>query len=280
MKTNLIIILSFLVLLQVSANAQPIIVGSYNLRLDIESDKDNRWAKRSAVVNDLIRFHDFDILGTQEAFDHQLKDILTTLPYYDVYGKGRDDGLNAGEHAAIFYKKEKFHLLDKGDFWLSETPEKPSLGWDATCCKRICSWIYLRDKKTKKQFYVFNAHYDHQGTLARKNSSLLVLEKIKSIAKNKPVIFMGDLNGDHYSDPYLILKDSELLKDTYNLVPFPYATTNSYNNFGKNINGTSIIDHIFISKQFTVKKWGLLTDTYQGKYPSDHFPVLTELYLK
>src|SRR5690606_33444921 len=119
------------------ANAQPIIVGTYNLRLDIESDKDNRWANRSAVVNNLIRFHDFDILGTQEAFDHQLKDVLTILPYYDVYGKGRDDGVKAGEHSAIFYKKDKFQLLDKGDFWLSETPETPSLGWDATCCKRI-----------------------------------------------------------------------------------------------------------------------------------------------
>lgn len=277
-KLGLSILLSLSFLL--SAKAQ-YITGSYNLRLDIKSDNDNSWTNRAAAVSELIRFHDFDILGTQEGFHHQLQDISKTLPYYSLYGKGRNDGFNAGEHAAILYKKDKFELLDKGDFWLSETPEKPSKGWDATCCNRICTWIYLKDKNTKKQFYVFNAHYDHEGIAARKNSSLLILDRIKTIAKNKPVILMGDFNGNHSSNPYLIIEKSNILKDTYKLVPFPYATSNSYNNFGKNITKeVSIIDHIFVSKDFTVKKWGLLTDTYQGKYPSDHFPVLAELYLK
>ncbi len=280
MKNKLIILILFLISLQLHVKAQSLIVGSYNLRLDIASDKENSWSHRAEAVNALIRFHDFDILGTQEAFDHQLQDILTALPYYTVYGKGRDDGLKAGEHSSIFYKKDRFILLDKGDFWLSETPDKPTLGWDATCCKRICSWIYLRDKKTKKQFYVFNAHYDHQGIIARKESSKLILERIQAIAGNNPVIFMGDLNGDTNSEPYLIIENSQILKDTFKQVKYPYASTNSYNNFGKNVNGVTLIDHIFTSRQFTVKKWGLLTDTYQGKFPSDHFPILTELILK
>lgn len=280
MNTKLIILILFLISLNLSIKAQPLIVGTYNLRLDIASDKDNSWSNRSDAVNALIRFHDFDILGTQEAFDHQLQGILQTLPYYSAYGKGRDDGLKAGEHSAIFYKKDRFILLDKGDFWLSQTPDKPSLGWDATCCKRICSWVYLKDKRTKKQFYIFNAHYDHQGIIARKESSKLILDKIRSIAKKKPVIFMGDLNGDQTSDPYTIIENSELLQDTYKQVKYPYASTNSYNNFGKNIKGVTVIDHIFISSHFIVKKWGLLTDSYQGKYPSDHFPILTELVFK
>lgn len=280
MKLKLSATLILLCLIILSAKAQ-YIVGSYNLRLDIESDKDNSWTNRAHAVNDLIRFHDFDILGTQEGFHHQLKNITSTLPFYAIYGKGRDDGFNKGEHSAILYKKDKFELLDKGDFWLSQTPEKPSKGWDATCCNRICSWIYLRDKKTKKQFYVFNAHYDHEGVIARKNSSLLILEKIKTIAKNKPVILMGDLNGNHTSDPYLIIEKSNVLRDAYKLVPYPYAPSSSYNNFGRNITkDISIIDHIFVSQHFEVKKWGMLTDTYQGKYPSDHFPILTELLLK
>ena len=147
--------------------AQTIIAGTYNVRLETTSDVGNLWKDRHPYVASLIQFHDFDILGTQEAFKPQLDDLLRLLPAYSYYGLGRDDGESAGEHSAILYKTDKFTLLDKGDFWLSETPEKPSLGWDATCCKRICSWVYLRLNKTKQTFYVFNAHYDHQGVEAR-----------------------------------------------------------------------------------------------------------------
>ncbi len=280
MKAKLILFIPLFILLNLYVTAQPLIVGTYNLRLDVARDQDNSWIHRKDAVSALIRFHDFDILGTQEGFEHQLQDILKVLPYYNAYGKGRNDGLKAGEHSAILYKKERFTLLDKGDFWLSETPETPSLGWDAKCCKRICSWVYLKDKKTKKQFYVFNAHYDHEGVVARRESSKLVLDRVKTIAGKKPVIFMGDLNGTPDSEPYLIIQKSDVLKDTYQQVQHPYVTTNSYNNFGKNLKGLTLIDYIFTSRQFTVLKWGLLTDSYQGKYPSDHFPILTELVLK
>lgn len=279
MKTNLIIFFTLFSCFSLATKAQPMVIGTYNLRLDITSDKDNSWTHRAAIVTELIRFHNFDILGTQEAFIHQLQDITRSLPQYAVYGKGRDDGMQAGEHSAILYKKERFTLLDQGDFWFSETPEKPSLGWDATCCKRICSWIYLKDRKTKKSFYVFNAHYDHQGMVARRESSKLALEKIAKIAGSKPIIFMGDLNGNHQSEPYLIISGSSTLKDTYQQVKYPYASSNSFNGFGNNLKGISIIDHVFVSKHFKTHKWGLLTDTYNGKYPSDHFPVLTELSL-
>lgn len=280
MKIKIFLLFAFFTLFYQTVKAQSIIAGTYNLRLDTESDKVNQWKNRSATVSALIRFHDFDILGTQEAFVHQLQDILTALPQYTVYGKGRDDGQKAGEHSAILYKKDRFELLDKGDFWLSETPEKPSKGWDATCCNRLCSWVYLKDKQTKKSFYFFNAHYDHQGAVARKESSKLILDKIKAIAGAKPIIFTGDLNGNQQSDPYLIIENSEILEDAYCQIEYPYATTNSFNGFGANLNGTSIIDHVFTSKHFAVKKWGILTDSYQGKYPSDHFPVLTEISLK
>ncbi|MFC5282519.1 endonuclease/exonuclease/phosphatase family protein [Pedobacter alpinus] len=278
MKKITLTSLLFLVIL--SVNAQNFTVGTFNLRLQNTSDVGNLWADRSNAVSDLIRFHDFDVLGTQEAFKNQLQDVLTALPDYVVYGKGRDDGKDAGEHSAILYKKDKFELLNQGDFWLSETPEQPSLGWDATCCKRICSWVLLKDKKTKKSFYVFNAHYDHQGVIARKESSKLILAKIKEIAGNKPAIFMGDLNGNHSSDPYKIIAESNLLTDSYTQVKYPYANNNSFQNFGKSVKGTAIIDHVFVSKHFITNKWGVLSDTYQGKYPSDHCPVLVKLALK
>jgi endonuclease/exonuclease/phosphatase family metal-dependent hydrolase len=279
-RFKIIFFLLTIILFSSGLKAQTIIAGTYNVRLETTSDVGNLWKDRHPYVASLIQFHDFDILGTQEAFKPQLDDLLRLLPAHSYYGLGRDDGESAGEHSAILYKTDKFTLLDKGDFWLSETPEKPSLGWDATCCKRICSWVYLRLNKTKQTFYVFNAHYDHQGVEARKQSSLLILEKIKQIAKNKPVIFMGDLNGNHESEPYQIIANSDILKDTYQQVKAPYLNTNTFNSFGKNLIGKAVIDHVFTNSKFTASKWGALTDNYQGKYPSDHLPVLTVLNFK
>jgi endonuclease/exonuclease/phosphatase family metal-dependent hydrolase len=261
-------------------DAQHLTIGTYNIRYDSPGDSGNLWINRAPVIANLIRFHDFDILGTQEGLLHQLVDINSALPQYVISGSGRDDGKEKGEHCAIFYKQEKFMLLDKGDFWLSETPDTPSLGWDATCCKRICSWVYLEEKTSGKKFYFFNAHFDHQGVIARKESSRLILEKIKEIAGDAPVIFTGDLNGSHESDWYKSLSSSKLLFDTYSQVEHPYANNSSFNSFGAALNGHEIIDHIFVSKHFATKKWGLLTDTYHGKFPSDHFPILAEISFK
>jgi len=257
--------------------AQNLTVGSYNLRYDNAGDVGNLWVDRAPVVANLLRFHDFDIFGSQEALKNQLDDINKALPAYARYGLGRDDGKEKGEHSAIFYKKDKFKLLRKGDFWLSQTPEKPSLGWDATCCNRIATWVYLQDLSTNKKFYFFNVHYDHQGMEARRESSKLLLRKINEIAKKEPVILTGDLNGDQQSEWYLALANSGLLQDTYKQVPHPYANNASFNAFGKKLEGEQIIDHVFVTDHFKVNKWGILTDTYHGKYPSDHFPILVKL---
>ncbi len=262
------------------SQAQQLTIGTYNLRYDNPKDTGNLWADRAPFVSALIRFHGFDILGTQEGLKNQLDDISAALPQYNRYGLGRDDGKDKGEHSAIFYKKDEFNLLNKGDFWLSQTPDKPSLGWDATCCNRICSWVYLQHKKSGKKLYFFNAHYDHQGVQARKESSMLILKKIQEIAGNQPAIFTGDFNGDHNSEWYQTVANSNILKDTYKQVQYPYANNASFNAFGAAKHSTGIIDHIFISNHFSASKWGVLTDTYHGKYPSDHFPVLAELTLK
>ena len=261
--------------------AQDMKVASYNIRYDNKNDSltGNGWAQRSPVITALIRFHDFDIFGTQEGIKHQLDYISNALPQYARYGRGRDDGIDKGEHSAIFYKKDEFTLLSEGDFWLSETPDKPSLGWDATCCNRICSWVQLQHKKSGKKFFFFNVHYDHQGVIARKESSKLILKKIKEIAGKSPVIFTGDFNGSTSTEWYQTIANSGMLKDTYNEVKFPYANNASFNAFGKARQSNDIIDHIFVTDQFKVIKWGLLTDTYHGKFPSDHFPVMVELKL-
>lgn len=275
--------LSFLVVLFMAASnltqAQDMKVASYNLRYDNKNDSlnGNGWTQRSPAVIALIRFHDFDIFGTQEGLKNQLDDISNALPQYARYGRGRDDGIDKGEHSAIFYKKDEFTLLSRGDFWLSQTPDKPSLGWDATCCNRICSWVQLQHKKSGKKFFFFNVHYDHQGVVARKESSKLMLKKIKEIAGKSPVIFTGDFNGSTSTEWYQTIANSRILKDTYNEVKFPYANNASFNAFGKATQSNDIIDHIFVTDQFKAIKWGLLTDTYHGKFPSDHFPVMAEL---
>src|SRR5690606_20428370 len=136
---------------------------------------------------------------------------------------------------------------------------KPGLGWDAKCCNRICSWVYLQDVKSKKKFYFFNTHYDHQGVTARKESSKLILKKIKETAKGAPVILTGDFNGGQQSEWYERLANSEILKDTYKLAPHPYALNGSFNGFGRSKQSNEIIDHIFVTRHFSVSKWGILT---------------------
>ena len=264
-------------LLNVQVRAQDIIVGTYNLRYDNAGDTGDRWVNRAPVIESMIRFYDFDILGTQEGLLNQLDDLSSALPGYGRYGIGRDDGKDAGEHSAIFYKKDRFRLMDQGDFWLSGTPDKPSLGWDATCCKRICSWIKLRDKKSREELYCFNVHYDHQGETARRESSKLILKKIKEIAGDSHVILTGDFNGGHNTICYQTLATSGWLLDTYDRAPFRYDSNPSFNGFGKQVGGSEVIDNIFTSGHFSVKRWGIIGDTYHGKYPSDHFPVLAEI---
>ena len=153
------------------------IAASYNMRNANGSDSTagNGWGRRYPVIAEMVRFYGFDIFGTQECFLHQLQDMKAALPGYDYIGAGRDDGKDKGEHSAIFYRTDKFDLVEKGDFWLSETPDKPSKGWDAVL-PRICSWGHFKCKDTGFEFLFFNLHMDHMGKQARVESALLVHE--------------------------------------------------------------------------------------------------------
>ena len=272
------ILLIFAFLFSTQLFSQTLITGTFNIRYDTPRDSINQWSNRAPIVANLIRFHEFDILGTQEGLINQLNDLEKALPEYARYGVGRDDGISKGEHSAIFYKREKFTVLDSGNFWLNEHPEKPGFGWDAQH-NRICSWVKLKEKKSKKTFYVFNVHYDHQGVVARNESSKLILKKINEIAGDKPVIFMGDLNGNHNSDWYKAIQNSGKLKDVLTEAKHPYINNGSFNSFTPNNPSKDIIDHIFTTKHFKVERYGILTDTYHNKFPSDHFPVLATVKL-
>ncbi|CAN5637722.1 endonuclease/exonuclease/phosphatase family protein [soil metagenome] len=278
--------LCLLILFKTYLPAQSLTVATFNMRYSFENNHKNdslkgeSWRQRGPVVAAMIRFHEMEIIGTQECLLHQLTDLTKWLPGYHYVGIGRDDGKTEGEFSAILYNEIRFKILKQGNFWLSQTPDKPSLGWDATCCNRICSWVYFQDLKTNKNFYVFNAHFDHQGMIARKESAKLIIAKIKVIAGKSPVVFMGDLNGDRNSEWYKTIASDEGLTDSYSHATDPYENNGSFNNFGRTPTGEAVIDHVFTSSQFKVNKWGILTDTYHGHYPSDHFPVMVKLKIK
>lgn len=253
-------------------NKTPIIVATYNIRYDNPKDGVNAWPNRKENVKGLIRYHEIDIFGTQEGLRNQLND-LATMTEFAFIGKGRDDGKEAGEHSAIFYKKDRFKPLESGDFWLSETPEKPSLGWDATCCNRICSWAKFKDLRTNKDFYFFSAHFDHQGVEARRQSGQLMVKKIKEIAKNSPIIFVGDLNSTPETEQVKAIQT--LLSDSYQVTKIPpYGPVGTFNSFKFDAPMKNRIDYIFVSKGIDVLKYAVLTDAQEQRYPSDHQPVV------
>ena len=249
-------------------------IATFNLRMDTPSDGENAWFHRKDMVNDLIRFYGFDLFGTQEGFTHQLNDILR-LSDYRFIGVGRDDGKDAGEHCAIFYRSDRFKVLDQGDFWLSEHPEKPGRGWDGTCCNRICTWGKFEDLKNHKQFYFFNVHYEYEGDVARRESSNLMISRIKSIAGNQPVFLTGDFNAFPTEEPIRILNDSGFLNDSYKITKeAPFGPVCTYHGYDSTIKTEERLDYICVTDSIQIDKYGVLTNTLYGHTPSDHFPVM------
>ena len=249
-------------------------IATFNLRMDTPSDGENAWFHRKDMVNDLIRFYGFDLFGTQEGFTHQLNDILR-LSDYRFIGVGRDDGKDAGEHCAIFYRSDRFKVLDQGDFWLSEHPEKPGRGWDGTCCNRICTWGKFEDLKNHKQFYFFNVHYEYGGDVARRESSNLMISRIKSIAGNQPVFLTGDFNAFPTEEPIRILNDSGFLNDSYKITKeAPFGPVCTYHGYDSTIKTEERLDYIWVTDSIQIDKYGVLTNTLYGHTPSDHFPVM------
>ena len=249
-------------------------IATFNLRMDTTCDGENAWFHRKDMVNDLIRFYGFDLFGTQEGFTHQLNDILR-LSDYRFIGVGRDDGKDAGEHCAIFYRSDRFKVLDQGDFWLSEHPEKPGRGWDGTCCNRICTWGKFEDLKNHKQFYFFNVHYEYEGDVARRESSNLMISRIKSIAGNQPVFLTGDFNAFPTEEPIRILNDSGFLNDSYKITKeAPFGPVCTYHGYDSTIKTEERLDYIWVTDSIQIDKYGVLTNTLYGHTPSDHFPVM------
>jgi endonuclease/exonuclease/phosphatase family metal-dependent hydrolase len=259
-------------------------VMTFNVRYNTAADSLNAWPNRKAMVASVIGFHQTDIVGVQEALAGQVRDLNSLLKGYEWFGVGRDDGKEAGEFSAVFYKTDRFQKLDGGNFWLSETPDKPgSMGWDAAYT-RICTWLKLQDRVSGKTFCLFNTHFDHVGEIARQNSARLLREKIASLAGVSPVILCGDFNCASEDAPYRILTgsaaDGLIIKDAQKLSQAaPYGSDYSFNGFEDRV-GEGIIDFIFVPANVKVIRHGVISERWNGRYPSDHFPVMAEILLQ
>jgi endonuclease/exonuclease/phosphatase family metal-dependent hydrolase len=265
-------------LLFTSVNAQSLKAMTYNIRLDVASDGINAWPLRKDFFASQIQFYEPDILGVQEAMPHQVEDLEQLLPQYKQVGMGRE-GVGKGESSNIFYKKEMFKVLQTSTFWLSETPELISMGWDAAC-HRVCTYALFQEVKTNQLFWVFNTHLDHIGNQARTKGLELILSKIKQLnTKNQAVLLMGDFNSEPHEERIVALK--KVMNDTRDIsMNKPFGPSGTFNNFEHNTAVTALIDYIFIAKKsnLKVKKYAILSDSKDLKYPSDHLPVYVELF--
>ena len=256
-------------------NALPINIITYNIRLNVASDGVNAWPNRKENVKALVKFHDADILCVQEALPEQFDAILENSNF-DVVGVGREDGKRKGEFSAVYFDKDRFTKKDGGTFWLSETPNVPSKGWDAAL-NRVCSWVRLYDKLNKKEFLVFNTHYDHVGVKARIESAKLLKQKIQEIAPKLPVVFTGDLNVTPETEAIATIKSFLIDAKEISQEP-PYGPNGTFNAFDFNSDLKNRIDYIFVNRGFKVQKFAVLSDSKDKRYPSDHLPVFARLW--
>ena len=263
------------------SNAQ-LNVMTFNIRLSTLSDSANAWIYRADKVSSQILFHEADIIGVQEALHSQMIDLQNDLKGFKYVGVGRADGKEDGEYSAIFYNSKKLQLLASKTFWLSETPTVPgSKSWDAAIT-RIVTWAKFKDIKSKRSFFVFNTHFDHMGTVARRESAKLLLKKINEIAGKNQVIVTGDFNAKPGDEPIQVLvkADSAMkLIDTKSITKQPhYGPTGTFNAFGPKEINDEPIDYIFIKNGFKVSKHSTLSQTWNGLFSSDHFPVFATLH--
>lgn len=263
--------------------ALPLKVMSFNIRYGAANDGDNRWDNRKNFVAETIQVFDPDLLGLQECLNFQCAFLREQLPGYAFHGVGRIDGESDGEFVPVMYKTDRFELVDSGHYWLSETPEiAGSKSWDSSL-PRMVSWVRLRDRKDPESepFVFANAHFDHRGKKARRESAKLMWRQHMSGQPDEAVIFTGDFNAGEGSAPYKALvegagqvKEGERpIIDTYRAIhPERQADEATFTRWVGNRAGARI-DWVLHSDQFTTLSAAINYTNDGGRYPSDHYPV-------
>ncbi|MGD1890320.1 MAG: endonuclease/exonuclease/phosphatase family protein [Cyclobacteriaceae bacterium] len=251
---------------------------TFNIRYDNPGDAEHAWEHRKERVASILYFYNVDVFGLQEALHHQLIYLEEQFPNYERIGVGRDDGKEKGEYSPIFFNPSILESIDQGTLWLSKTPDKPSKDWDAAL-PRIATWILLRHISTKDTLLVCNTHFDHRGETARLESAKFLKEKLPQMAKNYPVILMGDFNSSPESEPYQTLVNGDTFLDAKKASEIPsIGPERTFSGFKVTPELTSDrIDHIFITSGLDVLRHATISEEQNGSYPSDHFPVFAEL---
>lgn len=263
--------------------ATPLRVLTFNIRYDTPNDGPNAWPFRRDWVASLIRFHEADVVGVQEALVHMLRDLDARLAGFARVGVGRADGREGGEFSAILYRTDRLAVLDSGTFWLSTTPEVAgSKGWD-TAIERVATWARYRDRASGCELVHLNTHFDHVGEQARQESARLIRRRLATLANGLPVIVTGDLNADPASVPYRILTRDTIadgippLRDAFAAsASGHYGPTSTWTAF-RAIEPGRRIDYVLVSEDVTVLSHGILPDSWDGRFPSDHLPVLASV---
>ncbi len=260
-------------------------VMTFNIRYNNPNDGENAWPKRKEPVANLVRFHRVDLLGVQEALKEQMDDLSQLLPEFDWTGVGRDDGREKGEYSSILFRKDRFALLQQRTFWLSATPEQPgSIGWDAAIT-RVCMWGKFKDRQTGKIFFLFNTHFDHVGERARVESAKLILQNVQARVKTEPAIITGDFNANENSLVYKTMtagapQPIHRLRDARVISQLPhYGPLWTFHGFGA-ATERPLIDYIFVNPRVTVLRHATIAEANEGRYASDHLPVMAEVVLE
>jgi endonuclease/exonuclease/phosphatase family metal-dependent hydrolase len=255
-------------------SATSLSVMTFNMRYDNPEDGQNNWRFRRERIAEAIKAQDVDVLGTQELLSNQFDDLRGLLVGYEGVGVGRLDGAESGEYCAVFFRKDRFTLLDSGTFWLSETPEVVgSLGWDGAC-ERIATWVVLRDRDGRELFFI-DTHLDHVGQVARDEGVSLLMKRIETLRGGRPVILTGDFNSEPGSSVVAHVQKDGVLRDAKAIAAQRSGTDWSFSDFGQIPEAERpLLDYIFVSGDIEAVRYEVLPDTFDGGYVSDHAPVM------
>ena len=267
-------------------------VMSFNIRYGSANDGQNHWKNRKEMVFDVIRDHPSDVVGLQEALRFQMDEIREALPVYGEIGVAREDGNSEGEYSSILYRTDRFGVGESGTFWFSDTPEIAGSNTWGNACIRICSWARLIETKTGKAFYIFNLHLDHVSQPSREKSAVLLAERIKNRRYKDPFVVTGDFNAGE-DNPVIKYLKSEIavegpdgskaktpvpMVDTFRVLHPDVNDVKTAHAFKGTRQGNKI-DYVFVPPGTKVLEAEILYDNVDGRYPSDHYPVIASFML-
>jgi endonuclease/exonuclease/phosphatase family metal-dependent hydrolase len=282
MRLMIVATMAFVICADAPAEDAGIRLMTFNIRFNNVKDGRDNWVFRRDAVAEVFRSQRIDVAGLQESLRDQIDNLGKRLPAFAWYGVGRDDGKSKGEHSPIFFRRDRFALVLKGTFWLSEHPEKVgSKGWDAAL-PRVASWVKLRDKSSGQEWTVFNAHFDHKGERAREASAGVLLKKMPEIARDSLIVLLGDFNETQKAAFYRVLTTGDAttkfkLFDARQASATPHeGLDTTWNGFKSPVPGQQI-DHIFVGPKIKVRSHQIPDTRIGDRFVSDHFPVIAEV---